>query len=100
MKYPVVDRRALGGASVFGGPVAPKAPPSAPRRLGQAVQAALDITKAEYEKAKTLNERIRVNYPNLVAIIGQEKANQAVQQAQAGLAAALRAYNDSVEVAQ
>lgn len=98
MKYPVVDRRALSGASVFGRPAAPPAPKAAPRRLGQAVQAALAITKAEYEKAEALYNRIQRSYPNLVSLLGDEKALQASYQAWDGMIRAHQAYIDSIEV--
>jgi hypothetical protein len=102
MLYKVVDRRALGGASVFGSPLAaPRREASrAPAVLGQAAQSAINATQLRYDKAKALYERIRVNYPTLAAIMGKHKADQAVHEAQAATDAAARAHNDSLEVAK
>lgn len=102
MIYKVVDHRALGRGSVFGSPQAAvrRPAPAAPaKKLGQAAQAALDVTKAQYDKAKGIYDRVLANQPNLVLILGQEKAAQAVREAQVAMDGAAQAYNDSLEVA-
>jgi hypothetical protein len=58
------------------------------------------VTAAQYEKAKGYHERMMVNYQNLASILGQQKADQAVSEAQASMDAAAQAYNDTMRIAQ
>jgi len=99
MIYKVVDRRALGGASVFGRPLsAPRA--GGQKTLGRATLAAINTTRLDYEKSARIYERILVNYQNLASIMGKDKADQAVLEAKAAMDAAAQAHNDSLEVAK
>lgn len=86
---PLSNRRALGAVSVFG--------VSAPARpaLSQAT-ARVQAAKAAYDQAAQIYERVKATYPNLVSLMGQDKANQTVKEGADAMNAAAAAYRQLV----
>ncbi|HXX94589.1 MAG TPA: hypothetical protein VEN81_13220 [Planctomycetota bacterium] len=94
----MVDFRALGWGFVNRqAPPARPAPKPVPFLGAYASEAVLEAAK-NLEKARAYAQRVHDSYQDLAAVIGEEKAAQAFEDAKRGVDRAQKAYDVTVEI--
>jgi len=99
MAFPVVDFRALGWGFVSR-QAAPKPPPAKPVPFLGAYrsEAVLEAAKS-LEKARAYAQKVHDSYQDLAAVIGEDRASQAVEDAMRGVDRAQKSYDVTLEIA-
>lgn len=99
MGFPVVDFRALGWGFV-NRQAAPRrpAPKPVPFLGAYASEAVLEAAK-NLEKARAYAQKVHDSYQDLAAVIGEDRATQALEDATRGVDRAQKAYDVTVEIA-
>lgn len=97
MGFPLVDMRALGWGFVTQTRKAP-APSRPVPFLGARASEAVNEAAKNLEKARTYAQKVHDSYQDLVAAIGEEKANEAFEEAQKEAERAQKAYDVTIEI--
>jgi hypothetical protein len=97
MSFPVVNSRALGWGFVSR-EASRTAPKPVPFLGAYASEAVLEAAK-NLEKARTYAQKVHDSYEDLAAVIGEDRANQAFEDAKREVDRAQKAYDVTVEIA-